>query len=191
VHRGRAAHATSLSSWSAPAGWLTPQTLPPGRAIDLGCGSGANAIFLAENGFTVTGVDFSSVAIAKAQAAAASRHVSNLTFLEADLTQPHIQRTLGEFDLLVDYGTLDDLRREKRATMARNIVQLSRPGARFLLWCFYDEVPWWRRRRARFPGMKPGEEKALFAATFDIERLGQPEQGSGFACFLMIRHGSP
>jgi methylase of polypeptide subunit release factors len=48
-------------------GTLTPQALPPGRAIDLGCGSGTNAIFLAEHGFDVTGVDFSAVALAKAR----------------------------------------------------------------------------------------------------------------------------
>ena len=41
--------------------------LPPGRAVDLGCGEGRNAVWLAEQGWQVTGVDFSPVGLAKAQ----------------------------------------------------------------------------------------------------------------------------
>ncbi len=47
--------------------------LPPRRALDLACGEGRNAIWLAERGWRVTGVDFSEVAIAKARALAESR----------------------------------------------------------------------------------------------------------------------
>jgi 2-polyprenyl-3-methyl-5-hydroxy-6-metoxy-1,4-benzoquinol methylase len=41
--------------------------LPPGRAVDLACGEGRNAVWLAEQGWRVTGVDFSSVGLAKAR----------------------------------------------------------------------------------------------------------------------------
>src|SRR6201996_8978966 len=51
-------------------------TLPPGRAIDLGTGEGRNAIWLAERGFTVTAVDFSRVGLARAAGLAAARGVS-------------------------------------------------------------------------------------------------------------------
>lgn len=51
------------------------EALRPGRALDLACGEGRNAIWLAERGWQVTGVDFSEVAIAKATALAASRGV--------------------------------------------------------------------------------------------------------------------
>ena len=50
--------------------------LAPGRALDVGCGEGRNAIWLAEHGWGVTGVDFSSVALAKAERLAATRGVS-------------------------------------------------------------------------------------------------------------------
>ena len=49
--------------------------LPPGRALDLACGEGRNAVWLAERGWRVTGVDFSDVALAKAAELAASRGV--------------------------------------------------------------------------------------------------------------------
>jgi hypothetical protein len=93
----------------------------------------------------------------------------------------------GPFDLLVDYGTLDDLRGRDRRAMARTVLRLSRPGSVFLVWCFYDEVRWWRRRGARFPGLRPGEERLLFGNDFDIERLSSPPAGSGFACLLLTR----
>ena len=49
--------------------------LEPGRALDLACGEGRNAVWLAEHGWRVTGVDFSDVALAKAARLAASRGV--------------------------------------------------------------------------------------------------------------------
>lgn len=50
--------------------------LAPGRALDIGCGEGRNAVWLAGRGWDVTGVDFSSVALAKAERLAATRGVS-------------------------------------------------------------------------------------------------------------------
>jgi SAM-dependent methyltransferase len=49
--------------------------LEPGRALDLACGEGRNAVWLGERGWRVTGVDFSDVALAKAARLAASRGV--------------------------------------------------------------------------------------------------------------------
>jgi SAM-dependent methyltransferase len=51
------------------------EELEPGRALDLACGEGRNAVWLAERGWRVTGVDFSDVALAKAAELAASRGV--------------------------------------------------------------------------------------------------------------------
>ena len=58
--------------------------LEPGRALDLACGEGRNAVWLAERGWRVTGVDFSDVALAKAAELAASRGVE-VDWIVADL----------------------------------------------------------------------------------------------------------
>ena len=58
--------------------------LPPGRALDLACGEGRNAVWLAERGWRVTGVDFSDVALAKAAELAAARGV-DAEWVVADL----------------------------------------------------------------------------------------------------------
>lgn len=166
---------------------VTSGRLTPGRAIDLGCGSGENAIFLAEHGFEVTGVDFSPVAHAKARRAATASGIRNGAFRQGDLTAAAIDGVFGRYDLLVDYGTLDDLGGHRRRAMAATVHRLSGPGSAFLLWCFYDELRWWRRRGARFPGLKPDEESVLFGDAFIIDRLPAPKRGTGFACFLMVR----
>jgi SAM-dependent methyltransferase len=49
--------------------------LPPGRALDLGCGEGRNAVWLAERGWRVTAVDFSAVALDKGRGLAQARGV--------------------------------------------------------------------------------------------------------------------
>ncbi len=161
------------------------------RAVDLGCGSGANAIFLAEHGFDVTGVDFSPVALRKAQAKAVERGV-RLRLLRGDLTRLPPRWTEDPFDLLVDYGSLDDLKGSGRRAMAETVVRLSRPGSVFVLWCFYarvSELPLISFRGASHlaPSIEPGEEDVLFGRFFDIERLPRPEPGSGAACFFMTR----
>jgi SAM-dependent methyltransferase len=65
--------------WSAePNRFLVAETepLPPGRALDLACGEGRNAVWLAERGWDVTGVDFSNVGLDKARRLAGGRGVS-------------------------------------------------------------------------------------------------------------------
>jgi SAM-dependent methyltransferase len=58
--------------------------LSPGQALDLACGEGRNAVWLAERGWQVTGVDFSDVALAKARELAAGRGVE-AEWVHADL----------------------------------------------------------------------------------------------------------
>ncbi|MFL5720099.1 MAG: class I SAM-dependent methyltransferase, partial [Chloroflexota bacterium] len=119
-------------------GVLTPTRFPPGRALDLGCGTGANLRYLARHGFEATGIDFSPVALRVArQRAAEEVPGTEIRFVEGDLTAPRIAGVQGPFDLLIDYGTLDDLDPEGRRAMASLIVGLTRPGAAFLLWCFW------------------------------------------------------
>ena len=70
----------------------------PGRALDLGTGEGRNAIWLAEQGWQVTAVDFSPVGLAKAARLAGSRDVT-VTWVEADLRA--YQPAEGAFDLVL------------------------------------------------------------------------------------------
>jgi len=73
--------------WTAePNGFLVAETetLAPGRAIDLACGEGRNAIWLAEHGWQAVGADFSEVGLRKAHELANRRGV-NVEWVAADL----------------------------------------------------------------------------------------------------------
>jgi SAM-dependent methyltransferase len=73
------------------------EELPPGRALDLACGEGRNAVWLAERGWRVTGIDFSDVALAKAQRLAASRGVE-VDWVLGDVVEQEPERRA--FDLV-------------------------------------------------------------------------------------------
>ncbi|MFL6119705.1 class I SAM-dependent methyltransferase [Actinophytocola sp.] len=91
--------------WSgAPNGALVAEVaeLPPGQALDLGCGEGADALWLAGRGWLVTAVDLSRVALERAAAAAGDAKVS---WTHADLTT--YTPPAGAFDLVVAmYGAI-------------------------------------------------------------------------------------
>ena len=169
---------------------LDPSTHP--RVVDLGCGTGANVVFLAEHGFEATGVDFSRVALAKAQRLAVEHGVAdNVRWFRGDLTRPKAAPA-ETFDVFIDYWTLDDLRAAGRERMAALIGRLSRPGSLFLLWCFFgsrSEMPWisFDGPSKLVPAIRPGEVEDRFGGRFDIERLPEPPRGSRSACFLMTR----
>jgi SAM-dependent methyltransferase len=174
-------------------GVLTPHQLAPGRAVDLGCGTGSTAIYLAQHGFEATGIDFSAIALRTARKRAATLGMDRrVRFVEGDLTASAIPGVDGLFDLVVDYGTLDDLDPAGRWAMATLISKLARPGALFLFWCF------WARRSElprvsltgpsrMTPVVEPGEETVLFGDHFSIERLPTPDPSTQTACFLMTR----
>jgi SAM-dependent methyltransferase len=102
--------------------------LPPAKALDLACGEGRNAIWLAERGWRVTAVDFSEVAIAKGRERAA-RDGFDIDFLCLDLLDYEPER--GSYDLvLVLYLQLPA--DERRLVLGRAASALA-PGGTFLL----------------------------------------------------------
>ena len=116
--------------------------IKPCRAIDLGSGTASNCVFLAQKGFDTTGVDFSSAAVELGRKRAREAGVP-VEFIVDDLTR--LQNINGTFDLLVDYGTLDDLKPTQRELYMRNVLPLARPGSLFLLFCFEWKPRWWER----------------------------------------------
>jgi len=117
------------------------QSHQPGRALDLGCGTGTNAITLAKNGWQVTGVDFVSQAIRKARRKA-SRAQLNITFYRDDVTK--LKGIEGPFDLILDIGCFHSLPEEGRAAYLININNLLAQGGTFMLYAYFsypDESP--------------------------------------------------
>lgn len=168
-------------------GEVDPRRYP--RSLDLGCGTGANAVHLAEQGFDSYGIDFSAVALEKARSRAEEAGV-NPTFVKGDLTSTAIPGLAGHFDFLLDFGTLDDLRGTAREEMAALVTRLARPGARFLEWCFYgetEELPLISfKGTSKMTHIAPGELERLFGRAWDIVPFSSNGEWRT-ACFLLTR----
>ncbi|XOV85184.1 MAG: SAM-dependent methyltransferase [bacterium] len=95
-----ARYRTSAMAWSAEPNAVFAEIvrgLPPGSALDVACGEGRHALWLAERGWQVTAVDFSAVGLDKAQQWAAQRG-QTVDWLQRDVTQS--MSDLGVFDLV-------------------------------------------------------------------------------------------
>jgi SAM-dependent methyltransferase len=100
----------------------------PGRALDVACGEGRNAVWLAEHGWRVTGVDFSPVALEKARGLARSRGVSG-EWVAADLTT--YEPEPGAFELVIVFYL--QVAAAARRAILRSVAGAVAPGGVFLL----------------------------------------------------------
>jgi SAM-dependent methyltransferase len=104
--------------------------LSPGRALDLACGEGRNAVWLASRGWQVTGVDFSSVAVSKARALTAHVDVDHpIEWVVADVLtyEPSAHVDL----VLIAYLQLEETQR--RAVVRQTFRSLRVAGTFFLV----------------------------------------------------------
>ena len=130
-----------------------------GRALDLGCGTGTQAIYLAEQGFDVVGIDGSPTAIRRARQKAVRAGVKPL-FLVGDVTCLELKQ--DPFDLGLDIGCLHSLSRAGKEAYARGLAGAMHPGSLVLLWGF-------DRRSSRL-GLDPEAVEQLFFPDFALIR---------------------
>ena len=103
---------------------------PAGRAIDLGCGTGTNAVTLAQHGWQVSGVDVALIALYRARLKAQSAQV-NLDLHLGDVVKLH--GIEGEFDLALDMGCFHNLGEEKENYLKR-LKEILTPQGFWLLY---------------------------------------------------------
>jgi SAM-dependent methyltransferase len=115
-------------------GWILPCA-----AIDLGCGAGNYAVWLATQGFEVTGVDISPKALELAQQLAVKKDVS-CRFLGADLLG-NLTELEDSFDFAYDWEVLHHVFPENRDRYIDNVYRILRRGGRYLSVCFSEDDP--------------------------------------------------
>ena len=109
-----------------------------GTVLDAGCGTGENALFFAERGHIVTGIDFLEVPIQLARQKAQDRDVT-VDFRVHDALQ---LADLGQaFDNLLDCGLFHTFSDEQRIPYVGGLGEVTRSGGKLFLMCFSDREP--------------------------------------------------
>ncbi len=106
---------------------------PPGRAIDIGCGTGTNVITLARSGWTVTGVDFAPRAIHLARKKIRSAQVEAKLSVN-DATKLH--GITGPFELALDIGCFHSLSRDGQEKYLEQLDRILATGGFWLMYGF-------------------------------------------------------
>ncbi|MFJ8935028.1 class I SAM-dependent methyltransferase [Streptomyces sp. NPDC102365] len=150
--------------------------LPPGDALDLGCGDGGDALWLAGQGWQVTAADISAVAVERLAALARSHGLGDrVTTVQrnVDMSFPP-----GVFDLICAHylHTPHDL---DRATVLRSAAHALRPGGRLLVVDHGSTAPWSWNQDPDVHYPSPREVAAgidLAPETWTVERADAPRR---------------
>lgn len=135
-----------------------------GRVLDVGCGLGDNALFFAERGYQVTGIDVSPSVIDRNRNKARERGLQ-AEFLVADATT--MEGVTGPFGTIVDSALMHCLDEKAQQNYLSALHRICAPGARLHLLCFSDRLP------AEIPAYRNSEAylRATFSQGWRIHRL--------------------
>lgn len=163
--------------------WVEQEGIAPGRALDLGCGTGTNTVYLAQHGWKAVGVDFSLLAIRQARQRARRVGVT-CQFYPADVTA--LDFLVQPFHLLLDIGCLHSLSPEERAGYAAGVKRLTRRDGLYMVYAF---TPQGSDSAAR--GVTPQALQRLFAPELRVEKqvMGQDPNGPRSAWYWLSRGG--
>ena len=140
-----------------------PLALEPGRALDIGCGSGLDAVHLAGRGWQVTAVDFVDKALARARQRAAEEGVE-VQWVQGDVGELERLGLEPGYSLVYDFGCIQGLPDSARRGAAAGLTALAAPGARLLFLAFKAG------RRVVLPrGMNRDQLAALLGDGWELE----------------------
>lgn len=165
------------------------QTVVPGTALDIGCGEGYSSIYLAKQGFEVTGIDFSETAISRAKKNA-ERAGAKCRFIKSDAIG--LNGLDSQFDFIFEWGLLHCIMPPERQRYLFGVKKSLRPNSAYLSASFswYDQAlggSMLKYRLAPSSGLwlyysSHSELKQLFSGFFRIldSRLVQIASNNGY-----------
>ncbi len=151
--------------------------LPPGRALDLGCGYGRTAIYLAQHGWQVDGIDFVPQAIAGAQKRAEKMAVADKIQFHAG-SVANLDHLTAPYDLAIDVGCLHALTQPQQQSYRDGLLRLLRRDAIYLLFARLQEPQEDATSEEKFRGLHEEEVRTLFSTfTLQNSEFGMTEGG--------------
>jgi SAM-dependent methyltransferase len=144
--------------------WLASWPGPPGRALDLGCGTGRQSLRLAQHGWQVVGVDFVPLAVAKAYRRVAGAQFG-AEFVIGDVTRLGDLDLGDRFQLVLDCKCFHGLPPSLHARYAAGVASACAPGGSYLLFALTPNR--FRERLGAPRGVSRAEVERLFAGDFD------------------------
>ena len=151
-----------------------PQARTPGKALDLGCGTGTNAIYMTQHGWQVTAIDFVPRAIATAKAKAEAAKVQP-ALMVGDVTRLDELKVGDGYSLVFDLGCFHAIPPPRRDDYVKGVTKRATQGADLLLWGFY------KKPNAFTNAMVSKEEiEQRFITDWNLERAWGGEQPDRF-----------
>jgi SAM-dependent methyltransferase len=144
------------------------RALSPGRGLDLGCGTGTHAVYLATRGWEVTAIDNVERALRRARDRAAA-HAVTVNWLNADVSRLAQLGLETGFTLVFDRGCYHGLDVRERAAYAAAVTDLTGPGATLLMWATAPN------RRLFEPAGADAAEIATRFAAWELSGGPEPE----------------
>ncbi len=108
-----------------------------GRVLDVGCGTGENALYHASVGFEVWGIDAAPSAIKKAKEKAKKRGIK-VNFMAGDALR--LQLLQNKFDTIIDCGLFHVFSDEERPIFAASLSSVLYPGGKYFILCFSEHA---------------------------------------------------
>jgi cyclopropane fatty-acyl-phospholipid synthase-like methyltransferase len=158
---------------------------PAGKALDLGCGTGTNSVYLAQKGWDTTGIDFVPRAIGTAKKKAAAAGVSP-RLMVGDVTRLTELGIGAGFNLLLDLGCFHSIPDAGRDGYLQGVSAVANSGATMLLFAFTRGA---KPSRLGPRGLAPNEVRGRFTAGWELvrEQAGQPIAGYDSAWYTLRR----
>ena len=180
--------------------WVESGRVPRGTAIDLGCGQGRNALYLARQGWQVQAVDFSASAVHWALQRA-SACAAPVTVMQSSVFE--LPASIGSFDLAYDGGCFHHVAPHRRRLYVDIVAGLLRPGGFFGLVCFrpeggsgYSDAEVYEKcSLGGGLGYTEDQLRTIWSGPFEIEALNAMEEraadaatfGRGFLWTMLAR----